>query len=64
VVESIELPADGDRPRRFAFYVDVGNQSASEAATFLKRAKAELGKKRLVDPRTGRIDMRFNPLKE
>ena len=49
-------------PARFAFYIDVTDIPASRVESFLQRAKRDLKKKKYIDPRTGRLNMRYNPL--
>lgn len=49
-------------PARFAFYIDVTDIPSDRVEQFLRRAKQELKKKPLVNPRTQRLDMRYNPL--
>lgn len=49
-------------PARFAFYIDVTDIPSDRVEQFLRRAKQELKKKPLVNPRTQRLDMHYNPL--
>jgi len=49
-------------PARFAFYIDVTDIPASRVESFLQRAKRDLKKKKYIDPNTGRLNMRYNPL--
>ena len=49
-------------PARFAFYIDVTDIPANRVESFLQRAKRDLKKKKFVDPNSGRLNMRYNPL--
>lgn len=49
-------------PERLAFYIDVGNVPPNEALSYIKKVKNEYKKRKWVDPRTGKLDMSFNPL--
>lgn len=47
---------------RYAYYVDVTDVPPKQRDAYLRKHKAELRKKQMVDPKTGRLDMRFNPM--
>lgn len=49
-------------PSRYAFYVDVGRRAPREAIKYLTQVKQQFKKKKFVDPKTGQLDLRFNPL--
>lgn len=49
-------------PQRYAFYVDVTDVPPAKRDAWLQKQKRDLKKKSMVDPRTGRLDMRYNPL--
>lgn len=49
-------------PERFAFYVDVGDLPPQEALGYLNRVRQQYKKKKWVNPTTGRVDLKFNPL--
>ena len=49
-------------PARFAFYIDVTDIPANRVESFLQRAKRDLKKNKFVDPNTGKLNMRYNPL--
>lgn len=49
-------------PSRYAFYVDVGNVSQKEGERILKDVKNRLKKRKFVNPKTGKLDFRYNPL--
>jgi hypothetical protein len=49
-------------PARFAFYIDVTDIPSDKVESFLRKAKQDLRKQKLVNPRTQRLDMRMNPM--
>ena len=49
-------------PARYAFYVDVTDVPSNRVESFLKRAKRDLKKKKMVNPNNNFLDMRYNPL--
>lgn len=49
-------------PERFAFYVDVGDLPPQEALGYLNRVRQQFKKKKWVNPTTGKIDLKFDPL--
>lgn len=49
-------------PSRYAFYIDVGNMSRHEAERALEQVKNRIKKKKFVNPKTGKLDLKFNPL--
>jgi hypothetical protein len=49
-------------PSRFAFYVSTGAMPASEALGWVNRLKNQHKKKKFIDPQTGKLDLRYNPL--
>jgi hypothetical protein len=49
-------------PARFAFYIDVGKRSPAEAENYIQRQIAQFRKKKFVNPNTGKLDTRYNPL--
>lgn len=49
-------------PARFAFYIDVTDIPSDKVDSFLRKAKQDLRKQKLVNPRTQRLDMRMNPM--
>lgn len=51
-------------PERFAFYVDVGNLPPQEALAFVNRIRQQHKKKRFVNPSTGKLDLKFEPLSQ
>lgn len=49
-------------PARYAFYVDVTDVPSNRVESFLKRAKRDLKKKKMINPNNNFLDMRYNPL--
>lgn len=49
-------------PARFGFYIDVGKVPPQKARAILRKYKQELKKKKFVNPKTGKIDFKYNPL--
>jgi hypothetical protein len=51
-------------PERFAFYVDVGDLPPAEALAFVNKIRQQHKKKRFVNPSTGKLDLKFEPLSQ
>ena len=49
-------------PERYAFYVDVGDLPPAEALAFVNKIRQQHKKKRFVNPSTGKLDLKFEPL--
>jgi hypothetical protein len=49
-------------PSRYAFYVDVGELDGERGLAYVNRVKNQFVKKKFVNPSTGKLDMRYNPL--
>jgi hypothetical protein len=49
-------------PSRYAFYVDVGQLDAERGLAHVNRVKNSFTRKKFVNPSTGKLDMRNNPL--
>lgn len=49
-------------PERFAFYVDVGDMPPPEALAYLNRVRQQMKKSKFINPTTGKLDMRHNPM--
>jgi len=49
-------------PSRYAFYIDVGKQPKQEAERSIREVMQRLKKKKFVNPKTGKLDLKFNPL--
>lgn len=49
-------------PERRVFYVDVGNIAPDQIEVFMEQVKNKLRRNQVIDPSTGRVDLRYNPL--
>lgn len=49
-------------PSRYAFYIDVGRAPKHESERLMQEAMQSLKKKAFVNPKTGKMDLRYNPL--
>lgn len=49
-------------PERRVFYIDVGNIAPDQIDSFMEQIKMKLRRNQVVDPGTGRVDLRYNPL--
>mgnify|MGYP003641253536 FL=1 len=49
-------------PERRVFKIDVGNVPPEEVETYMQQAKTALRSSQVVDKKTGRVDLRYNPL--
>jgi hypothetical protein len=49
-------------PERRVFKVDVGNIPPDQVDTFIEKVKGAMKRQQVVDPSTGRVDLRYNPL--
>ena len=49
-------------PERRVFYVDVGNVPPEEIPNYMEQVQTTLKKSQVVDKKTGRVDLRYNPL--
>jgi len=49
-------------PQRYVFYVDVGDVPPNEARKIINQFKQDFRKQKFVNPETGKIDFRYNPL--
>jgi hypothetical protein len=49
-------------PSRYAFYIDVGELDAERGLAHVNRVKNAFTRKKFVNPTTGKLDMRYNPL--
>ena len=47
---------------RKAFYVDVGNISPEDIDQYMQRVVTQMKRNQVIDPSTGRVDLRYNPL--
>jgi hypothetical protein len=51
-------------PERYAFYVDVGDLPPQEALAWVNRVRQQFRKKKFVNPTTGKLDLKFDPLSQ
>lgn len=49
-------------PERRVFYVDVGNVAPQEVEQYIQKVITGLKRNQIVDPTTGRVDLRYNPM--
>ena len=49
-------------PERRVFKIDVGNVPPDQIESFMEQIKTRLRRSQVVDPNTGRVDLRYNPL--
>lgn len=49
-------------PERRVFYIDVGNVAPNEVEQFIQKVITGLKRNQIIDPTTGRVDLRYNPM--
>ena len=49
-------------PERRAFYIDVGNIPPQDVEQYMQKVMTSMKRNQVVDPTTGRVDLRYNPL--
>ena len=49
-------------PERRAFYVDVGNIPPQDVEQYMQKVMSSMKRNQVIDPDTGRVDLRYNPL--
>lgn len=49
-------------PERKAFYIDVGNIPPQDVEQYMQKVMTSMKRNQVVDPATGRVDLRYNPL--
>jgi hypothetical protein len=49
-------------PERKVFYVDVGNIPPQDVEQFMQRFITSMKRNQIVDPNTGKVDLRYNPM--
>tara|TARA_Y100000114_G_scaffold122177_1_gene117467 strand:- start:3362 stop:5344 length:1983 start_codon:yes stop_codon:yes gene_type:complete len=49
-------------PERRAFYIDVGNIPPQDVEQYMQKVMTTMKRNQVVDPETGRVDLRYNPL--
>ena len=49
-------------PERRVFKIDVGNVPPDKIEEYMEQVKNKLRRNQIIDPNTGRVDLRYNPL--
>jgi hypothetical protein len=49
-------------PERRVFYIDVGNIDPQDVEQYMQKVMNTMKRNQVVDPDTGRVDLRYNPL--
>ena len=49
-------------PERRVFYIDVGNISPTDVEQYMQKVVTQMKRNQVVDPDTGRVDLRYNPM--
>jgi len=49
-------------PERRVFYIDIGNIPPNDVEQFMQKIMTQMKRNQVVDPETGRVDLRYNPL--
>jgi hypothetical protein len=49
-------------PERRVFYIDVGNVDPQDVEQYMQKVMTTMKRNQIVDPETGRVDLRYNPL--
>jgi hypothetical protein len=49
-------------PERRVFYIDVGNIAPQDVEQYMQRVMTQMKRNQVVDAKTGRVDLRYNPL--
>jgi hypothetical protein len=49
-------------PERRAFYIDVGNIPPQDVEQYMQKVMTTMKRNQVVDSKTGRVDLRYNPL--
>jgi hypothetical protein len=49
-------------PDRRVFYIDVGNVAPAEVEQFMQKIITQMKRNQIIDPNTGRVDLRYNPM--
>ena len=49
-------------PERRVFYVDVGNIAPTDVEQYMQKVMTQMKRHQVVDPTTGKVDLRYNPL--
>ena len=49
-------------PERRVFYIDVGNIAPNDIEQYMQKVMTQMKRNQVVDPSTGRVDLRYNPM--
>jgi len=49
-------------PERRVFYIDVGNIPPQDVEQYMQKVMTQMKRNQVVDPGTGRVDLRYNPM--
>ena len=49
-------------PERRVFKIDVGNIAPQDVEQYMQKVMTQMKRHQVVDPKTGRVDLRYNPL--
>lgn len=49
-------------PARYAFYIDTSDLPPKQAMALVEKVRRRFKKRKLIDPATGKLDFRYNPL--
>ena len=49
-------------PDRRVFYIDIGNIAPEDVEQMMLKVQAQMKRNMIVDPSTGRVDLRYNPM--
>jgi len=49
-------------PSRYVYYLDTGALPPTEALAYIEKVKQKLKRTKFINPRNGKIDLRFNPM--
>ena len=49
-------------PERRVFYIDVGNIAPNDIEQYMQKVMTQMKRAQVVDPDTGRVDLRYNPM--
>jgi len=49
-------------PERRVFYIDVGNIPPADVEQYMQKVMTQMKRNQVVDPNTGRVDLRYNPM--
>ncbi len=49
-------------PERRVFYIDVGSIAPQDVEQYMQKVMTQMKRHQVVDPKTGRVDLRYNPL--